>query len=88
MTTENEGGAVIEMQDRLAAIWAETLAVPEAAGSHFFEVGGDSLLAARVSAAVGEVVGRRVPLRLLLEHPEFDRYSVAVLEFVTTGEEG
>jgi hypothetical protein len=87
MTNENEGGAGMEVQGRLAAIWAETLSVPEAEGSHFFEVGGDSLLAARVSAAVGEVVGQRVPLRLLLEHPEFDDYSIAVLELVTTGAE-
>ncbi len=54
-------------QAELVRVWQELLQVePIGIRDDFFELGGDSLLAAAMLAAVEEVVGRRVPATILL----------------------
>ncbi|MEV1142952.1 amino acid adenylation domain-containing protein [Micromonospora sp. NPDC049799] len=58
------------LQESIAAIWAEVLAVPRVGlRDNFFELGGHSLLAVAVVNRVGEVVERPVALRTLFEAP-------------------
>lgn len=73
--TEWAGAAEYEppgtpLQERIAAIWSEVLAVPRVGvRDNFFELGGHSLLAVAVVNKVGEAVGRTVALRTLFEAP-------------------
>jgi hypothetical protein len=54
----------------LAGIWQEVLRV-DRVGLHdnFFVLGGHSLLATRILARLSTHLGRRLPLRILLDHP-------------------
>jgi acyl carrier protein len=54
----------------LAQIWSELLKVePVGADADFFEIGGHSLLAARMLARVRERLGCDLPLRAAFEQP-------------------
>ncbi|MFJ2416032.1 non-ribosomal peptide synthetase [Streptomyces brevispora] len=58
------------LEERIAAIWTEVLAVPRVGvRDNFFELGGHSLLAVAVVNKVGDLVGRTVALRTLFEAP-------------------
>ena len=58
-----------EVERRLAAIWSELLGVAEVGvEDDFFEIGGHSLLAARLMARVEREFGTSLPLALLFEH--------------------
>ncbi|MFJ2865132.1 amino acid adenylation domain-containing protein [Kitasatospora sp. NPDC087314] len=73
--TEWAGAAEYEppgtpLEERIAAIWTEVLAVPRVGvRDNFFELGGHSLLAVAVVNKVGDLVGRTVALRTLFETP-------------------
>ncbi|MFF2351492.1 amino acid adenylation domain-containing protein [Kitasatospora sp. NPDC058115] len=57
-------------QRLIAEAWREVLGHDRfTAGSHFFEVGGHSLLAARLAAWLEPRLGGRPPLRTLFQHP-------------------
>ncbi len=59
-----------ETETQVADIWAQILGVPSiAATDNFFEMGGHSLLAARMLARVERAVGRRVKLAALFLAP-------------------
>ncbi|WP_353612743.1 phosphopantetheine-binding protein [Streptomyces sp. NRRL S-495] len=54
----------------IAEAWREVLGHDRfAPDSHFFEVGGHSLLAARLAAWLEPRLGNRPPLRTLFQHP-------------------
>ncbi|HUZ39585.1 MAG TPA: amino acid adenylation domain-containing protein [Streptosporangiaceae bacterium] len=58
------------LQESIAAVWAEVLAVPRVGvRDNFFDLGGHSLLAVAVVTRLAEVLGRPVPLRTLFEAP-------------------
>jgi amino acid adenylation domain-containing protein len=57
------------VQRQMAAIWAEVLGVhPIGPRDDFFELGGDSLRAARILNQIEETWGVRLPLSTFLEH--------------------
>ena len=58
------------MERAIAAVWREVIGLADV-GVHdnFFEVGGHSLLMARVQARLEEALGRSVPLIDLFQHP-------------------
>ncbi|MEA2564046.1 MAG: hypothetical protein QOH06_5550 [Acidobacteriota bacterium] len=57
----------------LAAIWGEVLALPEVPVTEsFFDLGGHSLLLARVERRIREEMGREVPLLELFRHPTIE----------------
>ncbi|MBO1419552.1 phosphopantetheine-binding protein, partial [Streptomyces sp. FH025] len=56
-------------QELIAAAWREVLGHDRfTADSHFFEVGGHSLLAAQLAAHLEPHLGSRPPLRTLFRH--------------------
>ena len=72
-------------EEVIAAIWAESLKC-ERVGirDNFFDLGGHSLLGARVIARVRERFGGDIPLRALFEHPTVE----ALASWIARGELG
>ena len=64
------------LQRRVLKIWQEVLSRPVGLQDNFFESGGHSLLAAKLMHRIGQVVGRPLPLALLLESPTVERLLV------------
>jgi len=61
-------GTVIEAE--LAAIWAEVLSLDQVGiNDHFFELGGDSLLATRIIARITKRFKVDIPIKTLFESP-------------------
>ncbi|WP_422733746.1 amino acid adenylation domain-containing protein [Micromonospora sp. WMMD558] len=59
-----------ELEEAVAAIWREVLAVQHVgADDNFFDIGGHSLLMVRVQARLAERLGRTVPVVDLFRHP-------------------
>jgi amino acid adenylation domain-containing protein len=61
------------LQRRVLKIWQEVLGRSVGLRDNFFESGGHSLLAAKLMHRIGQVVGRPLPLALLLESPTVER---------------
>ncbi|NEW50308.1 amino acid adenylation domain-containing protein [Nocardia cyriacigeorgica] len=59
------------LEQAVAEVFDELLGTGEPVGADddFFELGGNSLIATRVAARLGEAVGARVPARLIFESP-------------------
>jgi amino acid adenylation domain-containing protein len=58
------------LEENIAAIWAEVLAVPRVGRrDNFFELGGHSLVAVALVTRLSEITGRTVTLRTLFEAP-------------------
>lgn len=53
----------------VAKVWAEILGRPADADSHFFALGGQSLLAVRTIARLNATLPAGIPLRTLMDHP-------------------
>jgi amino acid adenylation domain-containing protein len=65
-----------ELEQQLAAIWAEVLGVAQIGRrDNFFESGGHSLLAAQASARVELDLGIELPLRALFESTDLQAYA-------------
>ncbi len=59
-----------ELEQTVAAAWCEVLGLPSVSRKEsFFDLGGHSLLLARVQARLSETLQREVPLLKLFEHP-------------------
>ncbi|MGK5628827.1 non-ribosomal peptide synthetase [Streptomyces sp. URMC 123] len=72
-------------QELLAEGWREVLGHGRfAASSHFFEVGGHSLLAAQLAAWLEPRLGARPPLRLLFQNPVLADQARALTAVGTT----
>jgi len=66
--------------DSLAEIWADLFGLPGAPepDANFFELGGNSLMAARLLARVKETTGRSLPVSTLLDAPTFAQLAALV----------
>lgn len=73
-----------ELEERLAALWADVLGV-EKVGVHddFFDLGGQSILATRLAARVRDELGSDFPVAELLTGPTVEQMARAV-----SGEKG
>jgi amino acid adenylation domain-containing protein len=73
---ERAAAPLLTTEAFVAAIWGELLgrAMPSGA-SDFFEVGGHSLLAVRLTSRVRAAFGVDVPLRTLFESPMLEEYG-------------
>jgi acyl carrier protein len=60
-----------ELEAAVAQVWAEVLGTPSVGvRDHFFdELGGTSLLVAKVTSALGDRLGREIPVTHLFEYP-------------------
>ena len=64
------------LEKQLVAIWESVLGKkPIGICDDFFEIGGHSLLAARVMHRLGQSLGRTLPLALLFEAPTIERLA-------------
>ncbi|ANW60238.1 MULTISPECIES: non-ribosomal peptide synthetase [Burkholderia] len=74
-TTRNVD-ANASLVDQVSAIWCEVLGVPDIdLDSNFFDIGGSSMLLARVHARLQEAMGIHVPLFRLFEYPTVGRFA-------------
>ncbi|WP_433201533.1 non-ribosomal peptide synthetase [Dactylosporangium sp. CS-047395] len=64
---------------RVVEAWSAVLGRPAPLHGDFFEQGGHSLLVPRATAAVRALLGREVPLRLMMEHRTPAAYADALL---------
>ncbi|MBL1311370.1 MAG: amino acid adenylation domain-containing protein, partial [Pseudomonas sp.] len=70
---------VTELEQQVAALWADILGVERVGLSdHFFERGGHSLLAMQVISRLRNVLGREVALRSLFEYPRLQGFVAAL----------
>ncbi|WP_055631802.1 phosphopantetheine-binding protein [Streptomyces griseoruber] len=68
-----------EVAHQVRAAWAAALEHDDFGNEDdFFDVGGHSLLVARIMAQLGTAVGRRLPLRLFFDHPTVDGLARAI----------
>jgi acyl carrier protein len=76
-----------EDEIRMAAMWAEVLAIPQV-GLHddFFKLGGHSLLATRIVARLRRDFGVELPLRGFFQAPTVSLLLEAVLEARTAAQ--
>jgi acyl-coenzyme A synthetase/AMP-(fatty) acid ligase/acyl carrier protein len=74
-----------EVEERLAAIWAELLGV-ERVGRHdnFFELGGHSLMAMQLVSRLRETVKVEVPLRVLFEARDVAQLAEQIIFYDVT----
>lgn len=60
----------------LAAVWEELLGVrPAGIRDNFFDLGGNSLLAAQLTGRIEQSYGRRLPLAALLDRPTIEQLA-------------
>jgi aspartate racemase len=75
-TGEEFAAPVDELHTELVKIWEDVLGRrPVGIRDNFFEIGGHSLLAARLMHRIGRVLKRRLPLTLLLQAPTIDQLA-------------
>jgi thioesterase domain-containing protein len=74
------GALESELERRMIGIWEDVIGVrPLSPDSNFFELSGDSLLAARLFERIGRVVGRELPLAALLRAPTIRQLCSLIL---------
>jgi amino acid adenylation domain-containing protein len=60
----------------IAAVWASVLRISDIGeADHFFACGGDSLLAATMLTRLAEVLGKRLPVMAIFNHPVLARFA-------------
>ena len=70
---------VTELEQQIAAIWADILGAERVGLSdHFFEMGGHSLLAMQVVSRLRHALAQEVPLKLVFEQPRLAGFVAAV----------
>ncbi|MCP3468300.1 amino acid adenylation domain-containing protein (plasmid) [Bradyrhizobium sp. CCGUVB23] len=70
-----------EIETALAQIWAELLGVERVGRhDHFFELGGQSLLAVRLLSRLSQALGVELPLRTLFAKPVLADLAASVVE--------
>jgi amino acid adenylation domain-containing protein len=75
-----------ELEGTLAVIWAEILGLERVGRDDtFFDLGGHSLLLARLQAMLLERLGREVPLLALFEHPTVATLAASLEKAPTDG---
>jgi amino acid adenylation domain-containing protein len=65
-----------DAERRLVGIWEQVLDVrPVGVEDNFFDLGGDSLMAVKLMALVGQAFERRLPLPTLFQHPSVEQLA-------------
>jgi acyl-CoA synthetase (AMP-forming)/AMP-acid ligase II/acyl carrier protein len=76
-----------EIEEAIAAIWAELLGVDRVGRhDHFFDLGGHSLLAVRLLARLHQDLGVTIELSTLFTYPELSSFAKKVLITLITDE--
>ena len=65
----------------LRALWEDVLDTrPITVFDNFFDLGGDSLAAVTMLASIEKLVGRKIPIYLITEHPTIESLAAALTE--------
>jgi acyl carrier protein len=64
--------------------WVEVLGGPMVPDSNFFEAGGDSLRAMRITAKLSSACGVKVPLSLVFDNPRLVDFADSLASFLST----
>ena len=65
----------------LLALWEDVLDTrPITVFDNFFDLGGDSLAAVTMLSSIEKLVGRKVPMYLITEHPSIESLAVALAD--------
>ena len=79
-------GGMTSTERRLAEIWHAVLAGPPVGrSSNFFELGGDSMHAVEIVAAIEHVFNRRLPITTLIQAPTVAAQAAIIRSKVTPG---
>ena len=71
-----------DLREQVAYIWSDILDVDEmGSDADFFDLGGQSLGAIRITAEVREILTDDVPLGLIFERPGLDEYVEALAPY-------
>ena len=68
--------------EKICAAWREVVRTPGEPDENFFDLGGHSMLAIRLSVAVSDYLGHEVEPQLIYDHRTLAAYTAAVLESV------
>jgi syringomycin synthetase protein SyrE len=69
------------LERHLVAIWQDALdGQTVSVLDNFFDLGGDSLAAVNILTGIEKLVGRKVPMYLITEHPTVERLALALSE--------
>ncbi|MFE7121287.1 amino acid adenylation domain-containing protein, partial [Streptomyces sp. NPDC057654] len=79
VAAEPEAAPTTGLEARVAEAWSEVLGRTVPATADFFAQGGHSLLVPRATAAIRRLLGREIPLRLMMAHRTPAAYAAAVL---------
>ena len=75
-----------ELEYRLVTIWEEILRVkPVGLRDNFFDLGGHSLMAARLLARIDQSLGKELPLESLLDAPTIDEQAQLIRGYNKNG---
>ncbi|MER8187537.1 amino acid adenylation domain-containing protein [Kitasatospora sp. NPDC094015] len=69
-------------EQRLAEIWAQALETEVGVHDDFFALGGNSLLAATVTAAARAELELEIPVRVLFDGPTVEQWAVALEDLI------
>ncbi len=76
------------LEEELARIWAEVLQLDRVGiRDNFFEIGGHSLRATRITARMQDALGVEVPLRIFFERPTIEQTLDYIFEELEAAEE-
>ncbi|MEU3838646.1 amino acid adenylation domain-containing protein [Streptomyces sp. NPDC028635] len=76
------GAPATRLEAEVAAVWQQILDRPVDAGSDFFALGGQSLLAVRAIARLKVVLGADIPIRTLMDHPRLRDFAREAAPFL------
>jgi hypothetical protein len=77
--TGHDGPDLELLRAQVRVQWADALEHDDFADDEdFFEAGGNSLLVAGIMAALGALLGARLPLRMFFTHPTVDEQAAAL----------
>jgi acyl carrier protein len=69
------------LETQLLAIWQRTLKIKRLGiADDFFELGGDSLLAARIFSEIKRILGKNLPLATLFQAPTIEKLAAVLRE--------
>lgn len=71
------------IRDEARSVWAKVLQTDVSDSTDFFDKGGHSFAAMRITVLLDEALNTETPARLLFDHPLFEDYVNALTESLT-----
>jgi len=82
LTPTHQTSPVSQMVEKLMPVWKKVLGKATiTANDNFFDIGGNSLMAAKLFAEIEKILGKTIPLAVLYEAPTLEKLA----EYLETG---